>query len=169
MLLANIRPLANRGSLDSKEAAVAVKNIPTGSSSGKETRGALIREVGIKGGISSNITGEGEKMKKKVKQGKKKMELKEKVKLFKEKVEPEIDLVQTRRKEKKVKHLIVDKIERKGKEKGKKKRKGRFEREKKKGVRSCNRCAKEFKFPTLLAEVSWILKLRLKKKTPQNL
>ena len=86
MLLANIRPLANRGSLDSKEAAVAVKNIPTGSSSGKETRGALRREVGIKGGISSNITGEGEKMKKKVKQGKKKMELKEKVKLIKEKV-----------------------------------------------------------------------------------
>ena len=166
MLLANIRPLANRSSLDLKEAAVIVsaemKNIPTGSSCGKDTPDALRREVEIKEGIGS---GEGEKMKKKVKQGKKKMELKEKEKLIKEKVEPEIDLVQTRGKKRKVRHLIGDKIERKDDEKERKtnKRRGKFEKEMKKGVHFCNLCTKEFKFPTLLAEVSYILKLRLKK------
>ena len=67
MLLANIRPLANRSGLDLKEAAVTVsaemKNVPTGSSCGKDTPDALRREVGIKGGIGSDISEEGEKVK----------------------------------------------------------------------------------------------------------
>ena len=69
MLLTNIRPLANnRGNLDLKETAVAVdaemKNIPTGASC---TPDALRQEVGRKGGVGSDILGEGVKMKKKVK------------------------------------------------------------------------------------------------------
>ena len=154
MLLANIRPLPNKN-LDLKEAAVAVdaemrnKQKFTPDAPGK----------GRKGGVGSDISGEeGEKMKKKVKPGKKKMELKENEKLTKEKFDPEINFLQMRGKEKKVKHLIDGKIE-----KGKKTKKGKFEKEKKKGVHSCGQCSKQFKFPTLLAEVCWILKLRMVK------
>ena len=150
MLLANIRPLPNKN-LDLKEAAVAVdaemrnKQKFTPDAPGK----------GRKGGVGSDISGEeGEKMKKKVKPGKKKVELKENEKLIKEKVDPEINFVQMRGKEKKVEGKI---------EKGKKTKKGKFEKEKKKGVHSCGQCSKQFKFPTLLAEVCWILKLRMVK------
>ena len=154
LLLANIRPLANkRGSLDLKEAALAVdaemRSNPT--SCEKFTPDAPRKEVGRKGGIGSDILGEGgENMKKKVKQGKKRMELKENEKLVKEKVDPETNFVQMRGKEKKQKI-----------EKGKRGKKGKFEKEKKKGVHSCAQCTKEFKFPTLLAEVCYILKLRI--------
>ena len=153
LLLANIRPLPNKN-LDLKEAAVAeMRNKPT--SFEKFTPDAPGK--GRKGGVGSDISGEeGEKMKKKVKPGKKKMELKENEKLTKEKFDPEINFLQMRGKEKKVKHLIDGKIE-----KGKKTKKGKFEKEKKKGVHSCGQCSKQFKFPTLLAEVCWILKLRM--------
>lgn len=145
LLLANIRPLANkRGSLDLKEAALAVdaemRSNPT--SCEKFTPDAPRKEVRRKGGIGSDISGEeGENMKKKVKQGKKKTELKVNEKLVEEKVDPETNFVQMRGKEKKLKI-----------EKGKRGKKGKFEKEKKKGVHSCAQCTKEFKFPTLLAE-----------------
>ena len=116
---------------------------------------AEMKNVGtIKGGIGSEKSGEEEKVKKKVKQGKKRIELIEKEELIKEKVEPEIDLEQMRGKEKEV---IGEKIY-----KGKKTRKGKFEKEKKKGVHSCAQCSKEFKFPTLLAEVCSKDSLRIK-------
>ena len=147
MLLANIRPLPNKN-LDLKEAAVA-------EMSNKQKFTPDAPGKGRKGGIGSDTSGEeGEKMKKKVKPGKKKVELKENEKLIKEKVDPEMNFVQMRGKEKKVDGKI---------EKGKKTKKGKFEKEKKKGVHSCGQCSKQFKFPTLLAEVCWILKLRMVK------
>ena len=96
-------------------------------------------EVAIRGGI-----GKGEKVKKKVKQGKKKAEVEEKKKLVKEQDYPDINFVQMRGRGK---NLIGEKVE-----KGKKTKKGKFEKEKKKN--SCAQCSKEFKFPTPLAEVS---------------
>lgn len=172
LMLANIRPLAKRGSLDLKEAATAValdaemENIPADKSFGKNTPDVSGKVVERKVGMGSEKSGERERTekeeKKKVKQSKK-MRLKEVKKrrknLIKARDDPEIDLVQKAKK-----RLFGDKIERKGEEKMKKikKKKGKLEkRDKKKGAHACSRCTKEFKFPTLLAEVSLILKVRM--------
>ena len=178
LMLANIRPLANRGRLDLKEALNAValdaemENIPVDKSCGKNTPDASGKVVEIKVGMGSEKSGERERTekeeKKKVKQSKK-MRLKEVKKrrksLIKAKDDPEIDLVQKAKK-----RLFGDKVARKEEEKRKntKKKKGNIEKEKKKGVHACNRCTKEFKYPTLLAEVSLIQKIGMIKNASEN-
>ena len=183
LLLANIRPLAKRGCLDLKEVTVALdvqmEDIKTDRScGGRDTTDVARKEAVIKVGMGSQILKEQERTEKekkkvKVKQGKKKMklklkEVKEKRKNLIEgaKVDPKINLVQKAKK-----RLFGDKIERKEEEKRKKtkKKKGKLEkRETKKGVHACNRCTKEFKFPTLLAEVSLILKIGMEKTASDN-
>ena len=179
--LANIRPLAKRGCLDLKEVTVALdvqmEDIKTDRScGGRDTTDVARKEAVIKVGMGSQILKEQERTEKekkkvKVKQSKKKTKLKEVKKKRKNliegaKVDPEIDLVQKAKK-----RLFGDKIERKEEEKRKKtkKKKGKLEkRETKKGVHAWNRCTKEFKFPTLLAEVSLILKIGMVKTASDN-